>query len=87
MEQTFDLIYDLRKGSKFSSNLNFLGVRNLSLLKGTLPLRFGRLGEEVWKFCLQFFFSFPSGFFFYVMAPLHLARLNLLVSGDSFGRL
>jgi hypothetical protein len=62
-------------------------MTNLPLLKGISSLRFRRLSEEIWEFCLQFLPSFPYSFLFYVVAPLNLTHLNILVPCDSFGRL
>jgi hypothetical protein len=57
-------------------------MTNLPLLKGISSPRFGRFCEEIWDFCLQFFFSFPRSFFFYVVAPSNLAHMNFVVPRD-----
>jgi hypothetical protein len=43
--------------------------------------------QTIQKLCLQFIISLPCRFFFGVVTPLHLAHLDLLISGDSLKRL
>jgi hypothetical protein len=75
--------------SYFIHLLNMLADETGVLWAPTPPLkwisspRFGRIGKETWKFCLQLFFSFPSNFFLGMVVPLHFAHLDLLVLSNS----
>jgi hypothetical protein len=46
-------------------------------------LRFGWIGKEIRKLCVEFFFSRPCSFFLGMMAPLYLAHLDPLVLSNS----
>jgi hypothetical protein len=56
-------------------------------LKGISSPRFGWIRKETWKLCLQLFFYLPSTFFLDMMALLHLAHLDPLIPGKSYGHL
>jgi hypothetical protein len=60
-----------------------VGVRNLSPLKGILPLRFGHAGKELWVICSELFFILPGCFVFDVVTPLYFAHLDDLTVSHS----